>query len=144
MIYVKDILDICKGKLISGSKRRKCVNFTNDTRTLKPGDVFVGIKGETHNGNAFYKDAKIYLFDDATSKFDATTEKEMMDEILKLKNKITVIVSNRINSLVKCSKILILNGGKVVEYGETAALINDTKSAFSKMVKEAKTSRRIS
>ena len=94
--------------------------------------------------NAFYKDAKIYLFDDATSKFDATTEKEMMDEILKLKNKITVIVSNRINSLVKCSKILILNGGKVVEYGETAALINDTKSAFSKMVKEAKTSRRIS
>ena len=94
--------------------------------------------------NAFYKDAKIYLFDDSTSKFDATTEKEMMDEILKLKNKITVIVSNRINSLVKCSKILILNGGKVVEYGETAALVNDTKSAFSKMVKEAKTSRKIS
>ena len=93
--------------------------------------------------NAFYKDAKIYLFDDATSKFDATSEKEMMDEILKLKNKITVVVSNRINCLVKCSKILILNGGKIVEYGETAALVNDTKSAFSKMVKEAKTSRRI-
>ena len=94
--------------------------------------------------NAFYKDAKIYLFDDATSKFDTTTEKEMMDEILKLKNKVTVIVSNRINCLVKCSKILILNGGKIVEYGETAALMNDTKSAFSKMVKEAKTSKRIS
>ena len=94
--------------------------------------------------NAFYKDAKIYLFDDATSKFDASGEKEMIDEILKLKNKVTVIVSNRINSLVKCSKILILNGGKIVEYGETAALVNDTKSAFSKMVKEAKTSRRIS
>ena len=94
--------------------------------------------------NAFYKDAKIYLFDDSTSKFDASGEKEMMDEILKLKNKITVIVSNRINSLVKCSKILILNGGKIVEYGETAALISDTKSAFSKMVKEAKTSKRIS
>ena len=85
------------------------------------------------------------LIDNAfpTSKFDATSEKEMMDEILKLKNKITVVVSNRINCLVKCSKILILNGGKIVEYGETAALVNDTKSAFSKMVKEAKTSKRI-
>ena len=68
----------------------------------------------------------------------------MMDEILKLKNKVTVIVSNRINSLVKCSKILILNGGKVVEYGNTSDLVNDTKSAFAKMVKEAKASRRIS
>lgn len=92
--------------------------------------------------NAFYKDAKIYLLDDAIGKFDATSEKEMMDEIIKLKNKITVIVSNRINSLVKCSKILILNGGKVVEYGETEKLMNDEKSAFARMVKEAKISRR--
>lgn len=93
--------------------------------------------------NAFYKDAKIYLLDDATSKFDAISEKEMMDEIIKLKNKITIIVSNRINSLVKCSKILILNGGKIVEYGDTEKLIGDSSSAFAKMVKDAKSSRKI-
>ena len=57
MIFVNDIIHICDGKLISGSEDTKCINFTNDTRKLKDGDVFVGIKGEVYNGNEFYKDA---------------------------------------------------------------------------------------
>ncbi len=57
MILVKDIIRICDGTLISGKDDIKCVNFTNDTRTLNKGDVFVGIKGDTFNGNSFYKDA---------------------------------------------------------------------------------------
>ena len=28
-----------------------------DTRTLNPGDLYVAIKGETHDGHAFVKDA---------------------------------------------------------------------------------------
>ena len=57
MIYVKDIIERCNGKLICGDKDIECINFTNDTRTLNKGDVFVGIKGDTFNGNEFYKDA---------------------------------------------------------------------------------------
>ncbi len=57
MIYVKDILKICDGSLISGNARRKCVNFKNDNRLITKGDVFVGIKGESFDGNEFYKDA---------------------------------------------------------------------------------------
>ena len=57
MIFVKDILRICNGKLLCGNKELECINFTNDTRTLNKGDIFVGIKGESFNGNTFYKDA---------------------------------------------------------------------------------------
>ena len=57
MIYVKDILRICHGKLISGNEKTKCITFTKDTRLLNKGDVYVGIKGETFNGNTFYKEA---------------------------------------------------------------------------------------
>jgi len=69
MIYVKDIIRICHGELISGDENIECINFTNDTRTLNEGDVFVGIKGDTFNGNTFYKDAikkgaKVCIIDD--------------------------------------------------------------------------------
>ena len=57
MIYVKDIIDICDGKLICGSKKLSCKHFTNDTRSLEEDDVYVGIKGESFNGNKFYKEA---------------------------------------------------------------------------------------
>ena len=57
MIYVSDIINICHGELISGNENVECINFINDTRTLNKGDVFVGIRGDTFNGNSFYKDA---------------------------------------------------------------------------------------
>ena len=57
MIYVSDIINICQGKLINGNEKIKCVSFTKDTRSLEKGDVYVAIKGETFDGNAFYKEA---------------------------------------------------------------------------------------
>ena len=57
MIYVRDIINICHGKLISGKDNVRCSKFTKDTRILEKGQVYVGIKGETFDGNSFYKDA---------------------------------------------------------------------------------------
>lgn len=57
MIYVRDILRICDGTLICGNKNLECKHFTNDTRSLSKNDVFIGIKGDTFNGNTFYKEA---------------------------------------------------------------------------------------
>ena len=87
--------------------------------------------------NAFYKDSPIIILDDSTSKLDATLEKEIMEEFFKLKNKIMIITSTRISTLMKCDKILILNDGKVVEYGNTSDLINNSRSTYSKMIHDA-------
>lgn len=57
MIYVRDIISICNGRLLSGRDDLECINFTNDTRVLQEGDVYVGIKGESFNGNSFYREA---------------------------------------------------------------------------------------
>ena len=57
MIYVKDILRVCVGKLIVGNENLECINFVNDTRMLHDGDIYIGIKGEAFNGNKFYKEA---------------------------------------------------------------------------------------
>lgn len=56
-IFVKDILNICNGKLVIGNKDEVCNDFSKDTRTINPGDVYIGIKGNNYDGNIFYLDA---------------------------------------------------------------------------------------
>ena len=57
MIYVRDIINLCNGELLCGESNLECIHFCTDTRKLRKGDIYVGIKGETFNGNNFYKDA---------------------------------------------------------------------------------------
>ena len=57
MIFVRDIINVCNGKLLCGDINLECINFSIDTRNVNKGDVFVGIKGESLNGNLFYKEA---------------------------------------------------------------------------------------
>ncbi len=56
-IKVKDIIKICNAKLIFGNEEEKCKDFSKDTREIKKGDVYIGIKGENFNGNALYEKA---------------------------------------------------------------------------------------
>ena len=56
-LYVRDLLKICNGMLISGSESQKLGNFSTDTRTIKKDDVYVGLMGEKINGSDYYKEA---------------------------------------------------------------------------------------
>lgn len=59
-INVKNILEVCKecnAKLLLGDESIECKNFSKDTRTIKQGNVYVGIKGENFDGNTLYEDA---------------------------------------------------------------------------------------
>ena len=58
-IYIKDVLRECNGTLVIGNEDVELTSFSNDTRTLVPGDTYIGIKGETFDGGTFYKDAFI-------------------------------------------------------------------------------------
>ena len=56
-LKIKDILKCTKGKLIIGDIEQECKNYSKDTRTLKKGDTYIGIKGEKFDGSLFWKDA---------------------------------------------------------------------------------------
>ena len=56
-LTVKDILNHIDGKLIIGNEDLECKNFSRDTRKLKKGDIYIGIKGETFDGSKFWKQA---------------------------------------------------------------------------------------
>lgn len=54
---IKDILKICNGTLICGDEEVIINDFSKDTRTIKEGDLYVGIRGENYDGNIFYLEA---------------------------------------------------------------------------------------
>ena len=56
-IIIKDILACTGGKLITGNENIICKEFSKDTRTIKEGDIYIGIKGENFDGNVFWKKA---------------------------------------------------------------------------------------
>ena len=56
-ILVKNILEITGGELIIGKEDLICENFSKDTRAIKDGDTYIGIKGEKFDGNIFWKEA---------------------------------------------------------------------------------------
>ena len=56
-LKIKDILKCTKGKLIIGDIEHECKNYSKDTRTIKKGDTYIGIKGEKFDGSLFWKDA---------------------------------------------------------------------------------------
>lgn len=57
MLYVSDIIREGEGILIQGDAYLALGDFSKDTRTIKDGDIYVGIKGENFDGNKFYLDA---------------------------------------------------------------------------------------
>lgn len=44
MIYVKDLIEVCNGKLLCGDINLPLNNFSKDTRLINKDDVYIGIK----------------------------------------------------------------------------------------------------
>lgn len=99
MIYVKDIIDICNGELVCGKTDLECINFCTDTRKINKGDIYVGIKGESFNGNNFYKDA----IDKGASICILDNDTEISDKYKNNKNTI-ILVDDTVLCLQKLAK----------------------------------------
>lgn len=93
-VYVKDIIEKCNGELLIGDKDLILENFSKDTRTIKENDAYIGIKGESFDGNKFYEDAlnkgaSCCILDNIDSTLDLTKYKDKT--IIKVPNTIECI-----------------------------------------------------
>lgn len=68
---------------------------------------------------ALYKNADILIFDEATSSLDNKTENQVMEQISKLYDKITiVIIAHRLSTLKGCDSIIEIEDGAIVRTGK--------------------------
>lgn len=57
MFKVKEILEATRGKLLQGSLNAAFKSISTDTRTIKPEELFLAVKGDNFNGHTFIKKA---------------------------------------------------------------------------------------
>ncbi len=77
---------------------------------------------------AFYNEAEILVFDEATSSLDGITEKTIMRAINDFNGKKTIIlIAHRIKTVKNCDSIYFIDNGKLVDKGTYTELIERNK-----------------
>ncbi len=83
---------------------------------------------------ALYRRPEIIIFDESTSSLDYYTENKIINTILDLKGKITLIlITHRTETIKKADKIFVVSQGKIVDEGKYEDLIES--SSFFKNIR---------
>lgn len=73
---------------------------------------------------AFFRDAPILILDEPTSAIDAKAEYEIFQKVGELqKDKTVIIISHRFSTVRNADRILVLEGGKIIEEGDHKKLM---------------------
>lgn len=79
-------------------------------------------------------DAKIFLFDEATSNLDSYTEKMITNELDQImKGKTVIYCAHRLSSIINVDKVHVLKDGRVQEAGTHYELLARPDSVYSEM-----------
>jgi ATP-binding cassette subfamily B protein len=112
---------------------KMAVVHNNITGFSKKYDTVLGERGITLSGGqkqrvsiarALLKDPEIYLFDDCLSAVDTETEEAILNNLKKAsRNRTTLIVSHRVSSAKNADKIIVLEGGRILQQGTHEDLV---------------------
>jgi ATP-binding cassette subfamily B protein len=112
----------------------EAANAAEFLRALPEGlDTFLGEAGARLSGGqrqrvaiarALLRDAPILLLDEATSALDAESERLVQDALERLMaNRTTLVIAHRLATVRAAQRIVVMDGGRIVETGTHAELI---------------------
>jgi ABC-type multidrug transport system fused ATPase/permease subunit len=108
-------------------------------------DTVVGERGIKLSGGqrqrvaiarAILKNPAILILDEATSSLDSESEKlvqDAMDELMK--NRTSIIIAHRLSTIRKVDKILVIDGGRIVEQGTHEELSSSENGLYANLLK---------
>ncbi|GMF19703.1 unnamed protein product [Phytophthora fragariaefolia] len=89
-------------------------------------------------GRALLKNSKIVVLDEATANVDTATDSLIQATIRKtFADKTVLIIAHRINTILDCDKIAVMDAGQVVEFASPAQLLAQPESVFASLAKRA-------
>lgn len=83
----------------------------------------------------FLQNPGLIILDEASSRLDPTAEKWIERAVERLLTGRTgIIIAHRLSTLQRVDRILILDQGKTIEYGDRTTLAQDSKSHFAQLI----------
>ncbi|KAG8385226.1 hypothetical protein BUALT_Bualt03G0020100 [Buddleja alternifolia] len=107
-----------------------------DAEVSEAGENFsVGQRQLLSLSRALLRRSKILVLDEATAAVDVRTDALIQKTIREeFKSCTMLIIAHRLNTIIDCDRILLLDAGQVVEFDTPETLLLKETSAFSKMV----------
>ncbi|KAM1350686.1 hypothetical protein ACFX14_004730 [Malus domestica] len=107
-----------------------------DAEVSEAGDNFsVGQRQLLSLARALLRRSKILVLDEATAAVDVRTDALIQKTIREeFKSCTMLIIAHRLNTIIDCDRILLLDAGRVREFDTPERLLSNEGSAFSKMV----------
>ena len=85
-----------------------------------------GQKQRLSIARTYVRDPEILIFDDSTSAVDMSTEADILSDLKKHQNgKVVFIIAQRISAIADADKIIVLDGGNIIEQGTHEQLLKD-------------------
>ncbi len=115
-------------------------------------DTVVGERGFTLSGGqrqratlarALLRDPRILILDDVLSSVDADTERAILSRLAtQLRGRTCLFVSHRLSTLAAMDRIVVLDGGRLVESGTHAELI-ERNGVYARLAERSRLERRL-
>lgn len=118
----------------------KFIMATTDKYDTLVGDRGIKLSGGQRQriaiARAFLKDAPILILDEATAALDSETEAVIQDSFEKLsKGRTTIAIAHRLSTLRNMDRIVVMDGGKIVESGTHNTLVRKRGGVYAKLWK---------
>ncbi|CAM1297574.1 ABCC4 (predicted) [Pycnogonum litorale] len=89
-------------------------------------------------GRAILKKNKILILDEATSNVDQSTDSLIQKTIrAKFKDCTVITVAHRLHTVIDSDRIMVMDGGNIIEFDSPRVLANNKESKFYKMIQDS-------
>ncbi|KAJ4837828.1 Multidrug resistance-associated protein 9 [Turnera subulata] len=107
-----------------------------EAEVIEGGENFsVGQRQLLSLARALLRRSKILVLDEATASVDVRTDALVQKTIREeFKSCTILVIAHRLNTIIDCDRILVLDAGQVLEHASPEELLLNKESAFSKMV----------
>ena len=91
------------------------------------GNVSGGQKQRICIARALLKKPKILILDDSTSALDNNTEKRLMKNLSSMRHMTTIIITQRLNSLILADRVMVLSDGQISGFDTKEKLLESNE-----------------